>query len=123
MDQQATIVWIVKFAILTQSLDVILSPETLSPLYANFTEISAETKDISTTFSVAVDRLVDSSSLRKAIEAVYTTYLPKNTHPFVYLRYCWVMIVTGLNIGLPRGRPRKTWWDGVEEDMKQFGLS
>ena len=35
---------------------------------------------------VVVDRLVDSSALRKAIEAVYTTYLPKNTHPFVYLR-------------------------------------
>nr|XP_054753016.1 DNA mismatch repair protein Mlh1-like [Lytechinus pictus] len=29
-------------------------------------------------------RLVDSSSLRKAIEAVYSTYLPKNTHPFIY---------------------------------------
>jgi len=33
------------------------------------------------------DRLVDSSALRKAIETVYVTYLPKNTHPFVYLRY------------------------------------
>ncbi|XP_071503991.1 DNA mismatch repair protein Mlh1-like [Diadema antillarum] len=30
-------------------------------------------------------RLVDSSSLRKAIEAVYSTYLPKNMHPFLYL--------------------------------------
>ncbi|XP_030850458.1 DNA mismatch repair protein Mlh1 [Strongylocentrotus purpuratus] len=29
-------------------------------------------------------RLVDSSSLRKAIEAVYSTYLPKNAHPFIY---------------------------------------
>lgn len=34
----------------------------------------------------SVDRLVDSSSLRKAIEMVYTAYLPKNTHPFLYLR-------------------------------------
>lgn len=32
------------------------------------------------------DRLVDSASLRKALEAVYATYLPKNTHPFVYMR-------------------------------------
>ena len=32
------------------------------------------------------DRLVDSSSLRKAIETVYATYLPKNMHPFLYLR-------------------------------------
>jgi len=23
----------------------------------------------------------------------------------------------------PRGRPRKTWWDGVKEDIKRFGLS
>ncbi|XP_038076827.1 DNA mismatch repair protein Mlh1-like [Patiria miniata] len=30
-------------------------------------------------------RLVESSSLRKAIESVYATYLPKNTHPFLYL--------------------------------------
>ncbi|XP_071802994.1 DNA mismatch repair protein Mlh1-like isoform X1 [Asterias amurensis] len=30
-------------------------------------------------------RLVDSSSLRKAIEMVYAAYLPKNSHPFLYL--------------------------------------
>ncbi|XP_041046228.1 DNA mismatch repair protein Mlh1 isoform X2 [Carcharodon carcharias] len=30
-------------------------------------------------------RLVESSALRKAIEAVYAAYLPKNTHPFLYL--------------------------------------
>ncbi|KAG5870199.1 hypothetical protein JTB14_013893 [Gonioctena quinquepunctata] len=30
-------------------------------------------------------RLVDCHSLRKCIGQVYTTYLPKNTHPFVYL--------------------------------------
>ena len=34
-----------------------------------------------------VDRLVDSSSLRKAVEVVYAAYLPKNTHPFIYMRY------------------------------------
>ena len=34
-----------------------------------------------------VDRLVDSSSLRKAVEVVYSAYLPKNTHPFIYMRY------------------------------------
>lgn len=34
-----------------------------------------------------IDRLVDSSSLRKAVEVVYNAYLPKNTHPFVYMRY------------------------------------
>ncbi|KPP59518.1 DNA mismatch repair protein Mlh1-like [Scleropages formosus] len=31
------------------------------------------------------DRLVDSSALKKAIETVYSAYLPKNTHPFLYL--------------------------------------
>ncbi|XP_069989934.1 DNA mismatch repair protein Mlh1 [Penaeus vannamei] len=30
-------------------------------------------------------RLVDSTALRKAIESVYASYLPKNTHPFLYL--------------------------------------
>ncbi|XP_048451790.1 DNA mismatch repair protein Mlh1 [Rhincodon typus] len=30
-------------------------------------------------------RLVESSALRKAIETVYAAYLPKNTHPFLYL--------------------------------------
>ncbi|XP_063116409.1 DNA mismatch repair protein Mlh1 isoform X4 [Cavia porcellus] len=30
-------------------------------------------------------RLVESTSLRKAIEMVYAAYLPKNTHPFLYL--------------------------------------
>ncbi|CAH1756915.1 8270_t:CDS:10 [Entrophospora sp. SA101] len=31
------------------------------------------------------DRAVENSSLKKIIENVYTTLLPKNTHPFVYL--------------------------------------
>ncbi|KAF9934399.1 DNA mismatch repair protein [Linnemannia zychae] len=30
-------------------------------------------------------RSVESAAIRKAIEAVYATYLPKNTHPWVYL--------------------------------------
>uniref|UniRef100_A0A674KDV9 DNA mismatch repair protein MLH1 n=1 Tax=Terrapene triunguis TaxID=2587831 RepID=A0A674KDV9_9SAUR len=30
-------------------------------------------------------RLVESSALRKAIETVYAAYLPKSTHPFLYL--------------------------------------
>ncbi|XP_055972305.1 DNA mismatch repair protein Mlh1-like [Sorex fumeus] len=30
-------------------------------------------------------RLVESTSLRRAIETVYAAYLPKNTHPFLYL--------------------------------------
>lgn len=34
-----------------------------------------------------LDRLVESSMLKKAIENVYGAYLPKNTHPFLYLRY------------------------------------
>lgn len=32
-----------------------------------------------------LDRSVESPAIRKAIEAVYATYLPKNTHPWVYL--------------------------------------
>lgn len=31
------------------------------------------------------NRLVDSPSIRKAIDNVYSAYLPKGTHPFVYL--------------------------------------
>ena len=30
-------------------------------------------------------RLVDSSAIRKAIDAVYSAYLPKGSHPFIYL--------------------------------------
>uniref|UniRef100_A0A8D0HJK5 DNA mismatch repair protein MLH1 n=1 Tax=Sphenodon punctatus TaxID=8508 RepID=A0A8D0HJK5_SPHPU len=30
-------------------------------------------------------RLVESAALRKAIETVYAAYLPKNTHPFLYI--------------------------------------
>ncbi|KAG9335608.1 hypothetical protein JZ751_004373 [Albula glossodonta] len=30
-------------------------------------------------------RLVESSALKKAIEVVYAAYLPKNTHPFLYI--------------------------------------
>lgn len=30
-------------------------------------------------------RLVDSSALRKAIETLYEAYIPKNSHPFVYI--------------------------------------
>lgn len=33
-----------------------------------------------------LDRLVESSALKKAVENVYAAYLPKNTHPFLYLR-------------------------------------
>ncbi|KAM4687276.1 DNA mismatch repair protein Mlh1 isoform 2-T2 [Discoglossus pictus] len=32
-----------------------------------------------------VTRLVESAALKKAIEMVYAAYLPKNTHPFLYL--------------------------------------
>lgn len=34
---------------------------------------------------VLPERLVDCSTLKKGIEAVYSTCLPKNTHPFVFL--------------------------------------
>ena len=30
-------------------------------------------------------RLVDSSALRKAVQALYEAYIPKNSHPFVYV--------------------------------------
>ena len=31
------------------------------------------------------DRLVDSSAIRKSLDAIYQAYLPKNSHPFIYL--------------------------------------
>uniref|UniRef100_A0A3Q3FCN0 DNA mismatch repair protein MLH1 n=1 Tax=Labrus bergylta TaxID=56723 RepID=A0A3Q3FCN0_9LABR len=32
-----------------------------------------------------INRLVESSALKKSMETVYAAYLPKNTHPFLYL--------------------------------------
>ena len=34
---------------------------------------------------VLTDRLVESSSIKKAIDAAYSKYLPKGSHPFFYL--------------------------------------
>lgn len=42
------------------------------------------------------DRLVDSGALKKAIMVVYAAYLPKGTHPFIYLRCYKFPIVTVL---------------------------
>uniref|UniRef100_A0A8B9FMD0 MutL homolog 1 n=1 Tax=Amazona collaria TaxID=241587 RepID=A0A8B9FMD0_9PSIT len=42
------------------------------------------TSDLSLGMLLA-DRLVESAALRKAIETVYAAYLPKGTHPFLYL--------------------------------------
>lgn len=36
-------------------------------------------------YFILKDRLVESSSIKKSIEETYSTFLPKNTHPFVYL--------------------------------------
>ena len=47
--------------------------------------ISVELFENSILFCVS-DRLVESAALRKAIETVYAAYLPKSTHPFLYLR-------------------------------------
>ena len=35
---------------------------------------------------MSVDRLVDSSRIKKAVESLYTTYLPKGASPWCYLR-------------------------------------
>ena len=37
-----------------------------------------------------------------------------------WIKCCTAMAVEGTK---PRGRPRKTWWDGVKEGMKKIGLS
>lgn len=34
---------------------------------------------------LTIDRSVDSTTLRRALEQVYTTFLPKGGHPFIYL--------------------------------------
>lgn len=51
------------------------------------TRLNSSRDLITLTVSSFPDRLVESCALKKAIETVYTAYLPKNTHPFLYLRY------------------------------------
>ena len=41
----------------------------------------------------ATDRLVDSSKIRKAVEAMYTAFLPKGASPWVYLRYVRGLVI------------------------------
>ena len=45
-------------------------------------ELLSDANTLETRYS---DRAVESSSLKKAIENVYSLLLPKNAHPFVYL--------------------------------------
>ena len=40
-----------------------------------------------------LDRLVESARIKRGIESVYSTALPKGFHPFVYLRYERVTIL------------------------------
>lgn len=39
------------------------------------------------TIALFSDRLVESSRIKRALEAVYSGVLPKGASPFVYLRY------------------------------------
>ena len=45
--------------------------------------------DFSSSFParISIDRLVESSRMKKALEAIYVNILPKCASPFVYLRY------------------------------------
>jgi hypothetical protein len=36
---------------------------------------------------LTTDRLVDSGRIKKAVDSLYTTYLPKGASPWCYLRY------------------------------------
>lgn len=38
-------------------------------------------------FGIFADRLVESSRIKKALEGVYTSILPKGSSPFIYLRF------------------------------------
>lgn len=53
-------------------------------LYGQITNVNYSNKKL--IFLLFINnRLVDSSGLRKVIESIYSTYLPKNSHPFIYL--------------------------------------
>lgn len=44
-------------------------------------------KSVEMLSAIFSDRLVDSGKMKKAIESLYTAYLPKGASPFVYIRY------------------------------------
>lgn len=56
-------------------------------LFSISTVLNSSRHLITLTVKCFTDRLVESSALKKAIMTVYTAYLPKNLHPFLYLRY------------------------------------
>ncbi|GAB1294751.1 DNA mismatch repair protein Mlh1 [Apodemus speciosus] len=54
--------------------------------HLTMTELCIPPEVLRSSFSaLSFHRLVESTALRKAIETVYAAYLPKNTHPFLYL--------------------------------------
>ena len=62
----------------------------LSTVRDLFLFLRAEDIDFATS-----DRLVESPRMKRAVEAVYTSILPKGASPFVYLRLVFALSCTG----------------------------
>lgn len=64
-------------------------------------------------------RLVESSMLRKAIESVYAAYLPKNTHPFLYLSLEILPQNVDVNVHPTKHEVHFLHEDGIIESVQQ----
>mmetsp|Transcript_22979 Transcript_22979/g.39449 ORF Transcript_22979/g.39449 Transcript_22979/m.39449 type:complete len:830 (+) Transcript_22979:3-2492(+) len=65
------------------------------------------------------NRLVDCGSLKKAVELVYSAYLPKQTHPFIFLSICMAPQNVDVNVHPTKSEVRFLHEDEIIESIQK----